>query len=227
MIHFILVDTAIELVPKNIRKTPSFNRNHQKYGKAALLLDVALHHTTMNRLPNAQKRGRPDILHHFLLDCLGSPLNLHGNLRLHIHCPSGFFLIDSTMRCPRDYLRFKGLIAQLLELGHIPPKKPYLISQHKDSFNNWISSNFSSDRAFLLTEKGPTKSFNDIQDLIGKFVKMSQDVVFLIGGFQKGDFSTEIQSLSTTKISWGNHAWNSWTVVNHMLVISELALDLI
>ncbi|MCF2140108.1 MAG: hypothetical protein K9W44_08650 [Candidatus Lokiarchaeota archaeon] len=102
-----------------------------------------------------------------------------------------------------------------------------MISQHKDSFNNWISSNFSSDRVFLLTKKGPNKSFNEIQELIGKLMNVSQDVVFLIGCFQKGNFSTEIQRLSATPISWGNHIWDSWTVVNHMLVLSEIALDLI
>jgi rRNA small subunit pseudouridine methyltransferase Nep1 len=76
MLNLILVDSEIELVPREIANHPAVRINATKEKKPAsqIILDSALHHSAMRRLPQADA-GRPDIVHFFLLLSLGSLLN--------------------------------------------------------------------------------------------------------------------------------------------------------
>jgi rRNA small subunit pseudouridine methyltransferase Nep1 len=82
MLNIIFVETSLELVPFQMLRHPSVKRNAKKRGKKPeeTLLDRSLHHFGMHNLPQAEKRGRPDIIQICLLEALGSPLNRLGNL---------------------------------------------------------------------------------------------------------------------------------------------------
>ncbi|MHA1618594.1 MAG: hypothetical protein ACTSVZ_04870 [Promethearchaeota archaeon] len=234
MIHFILVDTALELIPSDLHQRNVVKRNVQKLGKSAKILDSSLHHTVMGKLENPDKRGRPDILHHFLLDTLGSPLNHHNHLKIHFHTPSGFFHVDSSMRCPRNYTRFKGLMVQLLQLGQIPPKPPHLIQVEKHrSLTKWLSANIPNENVLKLTSTGVPMDFKAFQERFQIENKnpadstKSRDWAVIIGGFQKGTFSKSILDYPGTEISLGDRGYDSWTVVNRMLSFWEITLGLI
>ena len=77
MLNLFFVESSLELVPRKIARHPSVTRNAQREGKnpEGVLLDRSLHHHAMLSLPEAEKRGRPDIIHFCLLEALGSPLN--------------------------------------------------------------------------------------------------------------------------------------------------------
>jgi rRNA small subunit pseudouridine methyltransferase Nep1 len=58
---------------------------------------------------------RPDILHHELLALLDSPLNKAGLLKVYIHTKTKVLIdVHSSIRIPRTYKRFAGLMVQLL-----------------------------------------------------------------------------------------------------------------
>ena len=121
--NLIFTETALELVPREILLHPSVRRNAKRRKKAAeeTLLDRSLHHYAMDKLTNAEKRGRPDIIHICLLLTMGSPLNRMGKLNVSISTVNGFEIeVDASTRPPRDCIRFNGLMEQLLINGAVP-----------------------------------------------------------------------------------------------------------
>jgi rRNA small subunit pseudouridine methyltransferase Nep1 len=91
MLTILFVETALELVPGSIVGHPSVVKNARRQGKRPeeTLLDRSLHHRAMLRLPMAEKKGRPDIIHFCLLEALGSPLNRKGGLAVWAHTQAG------------------------------------------------------------------------------------------------------------------------------------------
>lgn len=222
MLHIVLADTAMELIPETLLLVSSVQNNIQKYGSAANLLDTTWHHTAMQGLPNVDARGRPDILHHFLLDTTGSIANLNQQLKIyfHINTPKPrLFQVDSTMHPPRDYLRFKSLMYQLLTLGHIPPAAPFLIREMTESLTTWVkTTRISSEFIWKMTRTGKLTALEPMFHLHPK----DQDLIIIIGGFQKGTFSAEITSLPGKSFAISTLGLDSWTVVNRILVGYEI-----
>jgi rRNA pseudouridine-1189 N-methylase Emg1 (Nep1/Mra1 family) len=119
MLYIILADSALEMVPTALKGHPSVEKNIKKYGDAGKLLDIAYHHSAMTSLPDHMSRGRPDIIHHFLIDSLSSILNKWNLLRLYVHTriDNSIYEISPLMRPPKDYNRFKGVMFNLLKDG--------------------------------------------------------------------------------------------------------------
>src|SRR5512136_679456 len=84
---FILAESELETVPKEILNDRCILANARTREKrpANIILDASFHHTAMNRLDEAERRGRPDIVHFFLMLCLDSRLNRAGRLRTIVH----------------------------------------------------------------------------------------------------------------------------------------------
>lgn len=58
---------------------------------------------------------RPDILHRSLLALLDSPLNKAGKLKIYVHTNTNVVIeVNPSVRIPRTYKRFAGLMVQLL-----------------------------------------------------------------------------------------------------------------
>ncbi|KAL2058488.1 hypothetical protein ABVK25_001216 [Lepraria finkii] len=59
--------------------------------------------------------ARPDITHQCLLTLLDSPVNKTGKLQIYIHTAKGVLIeVSPTVRIPRTFKRFAGLMVQLL-----------------------------------------------------------------------------------------------------------------
>jgi len=59
--------------------------------------------------------ARPDITHQCLLTLLDSPLNKAGLLQVYIHTARGILIeVNPSVRIPRTFKRFSGLMVQLL-----------------------------------------------------------------------------------------------------------------
>jgi len=223
MLHLILVETALELIPNSLLTEPSIRNAIKKYGNAGYLFDTSLHHSVLSKLKSSNKRGRPDILHHFLLDTLGSPANLSDHLKIYFHTNKALYEVSSDMRCPRDYLRFKALMTQLLKLGHIPKEKPFLIKDVSHNFYDWIKDNFSPDQIIKFSSKGEQIA---IKDIFANLTNRDENIAFLVGGFQKGDFSPRIQELSGKSYAISDRGYDSWIIINRLLAVYEQFLDL-
>jgi len=215
----ILVECGLELIPKEIRNHPAVKKNLSPEIYSSQLLDTALHHTAMRNIENPGKRGRPDIAHLCLLNALGSPLNKTSNLKLYIHTINNkIFKFNPKIRIARNYNRFKGLMAKLLIDGDVTVNGIQLISQFNGELQDLIDK-FKTPNTFLFSSRG--KLIQDYKELF--FGDPSEDIVAIIGGFQKGNFSDYLMGLSKNLISISKYSLDAWVVISKIINMYELS----
>lgn len=215
----ILLESSLELVPREIANHPSVVNNARRRGKKPYetLLDVSLHYHAMLKLRDREKRGRPDIVHISLLYALESPLNKKSRLELIIHTYQGHVIfINPETRIPRNYNRFVGLIEQLLITGKIPPESDKPLMYVKTISLNNLFKETSINGLILLSEKGVYKKPIDI-------VREAVENNYLIGigGFPHGDFSKEILSMSNAQYSIYSEPLTTWIVLSRIITAAE------
>ncbi|MFW9828989.1 MAG: 16S rRNA methyltransferase [Candidatus Thorarchaeota archaeon] len=219
----ILAECGLEIIPKQIRTHPAVKKNLSSKIYASELLDNALHFSAMKNLKDFQKRGRPDITHFCLLSALGSSLNKTGNLKLYIHTiKNKIFSFNPEIKITRNFNRFKGLIAKLLIDGIIETSKLKLITPVNGDLKELISS-FETPEVYLFSSKG--RIIENYQDLFTK--DRDKNYITIIGGFQKGNFSKDIKSLSENLISISNHPLDAWVVTNRIITYYELTYSIL
>ena len=218
----ILAEAGLELVPDEIKSEKISRKNYDPSYFPSMILDNAIYHTAMNKLSNAEKRGRPDIVHQFLLNSLGSPLNKEGLLQLYIHTVNNeIFKINPRLRILRNYERFKGLMAKLLIEQKILSEKDVLISKYNGSLNDLIKE-INPDDKILFSSKGKL-----IKNPVSLFSSdPTKKILIAIGGFQKGTFNEEILSVSDKIISFYEEALDSWIIVSRCIIYYEMAIKL-
>jgi rRNA small subunit pseudouridine methyltransferase Nep1 len=137
-----------------------------KVGKEHVLLNCDDHANFLRKHKRDPAESRPDILHQCMLILLDSPLNKAGLLRLYIKSEKGVLIeVSPSIRIPRTFRRFSGLMTQLLfklsirasngptkllkvvknpVTDHLPPNsKIHLLSVTGDltSMPEWVSKN--------------------------------------------------------------------------------------
>ncbi|DBA04574.1 TPA: hypothetical protein N0F65_011122 [Lagenidium giganteum] len=86
-----------------------------KTSKGYQLLNCDDHKGIHKKFNKDPTQSRPDILHQELMALLDSPLNKAGFLKIYIHSTKRVLIdVSSSMRVPRTYKRFAGLMVQLL-----------------------------------------------------------------------------------------------------------------
>ncbi len=219
----ILVECGIELIPKEIRNHSAVRKNFSTQLYSSQLLDTALHHTAMRNLKNPEKRGRPDIAHLCLLNALGSPLNKSGKLKLYIHTINNkIYRFNPEIKIARNYNRFKGLMAKILIDGDVNLNGIPLISEFKGELQEIIDK-FKSPRIFLFSSRG--KLIQNYKELFGD--EESEEIVAIIGGFQKSEFSDYIKHLSKNIISISKYSLDAWVVISKIINFYELSYSVI
>ncbi|MBU0623991.1 MAG: 16S rRNA methyltransferase, partial [Candidatus Thermoplasmatota archaeon] len=111
-----LADSELELVPQEIVNERCILNNARARGKAPekILLDASHHHPAFGKLPDSERRGRPDIVHFFLMLCIDSDLSAEGKLRVFVHTRNNDVIaVNPETRLPPHYPRFVGLIESL------------------------------------------------------------------------------------------------------------------
>jgi len=218
----ILVESGLELIPPEIKDHQSVKQNSKRTGFSNQLLDNALHHSAMKNLEDFEKRGRPDIVHNCLLNALGSPLNKSGNLKVYIHTyQDKIFHINTYTRIPRNYNRFKGLMAKLLREGSITHETIELISSFNGDLISLIKS-FKKREVIIFSNTG--RLLVKYQDLFE--AGSSKNYIIIIGGFQRGKMSQEILNLSKTLYSISDYSLDAWVVVNKVISFYEIIQDI-
>lgn len=140
-----------------------------------------------------KKEGRPDIVHRALLTITDSPIYRAKPFDVYIHTAEGtVFKVERGIRPPRNYIRFCGLMEQLLKKGYVGPESSPLIYK-TDDLGRCLSS---ADLVVALSERGeavdPLHMIKCMRDL---------DYVVLVGCFHKGDLPPSIVKKSDVKIS--------------------------
>ncbi|MCX8184433.1 MAG: 16S rRNA methyltransferase [Sulfolobales archaeon] len=225
VVTIILAESALELIPREITLHPSIRKWAALRGRnpTEILLDTSLHYFAMKKLQDREKRGRPDIVHISLLEALSSPLNIEGMLKFVVHTVGDYTIfIDPSTRIPRNYLRFVGLMEQVLKYGKAPPRS-------RNPLIHAISMNFPGllkklgvDEVVLLDESGVKEKPREVCRK-----SLERNIPITIGGFPRGDFSPAIKSYAKHIYSIYPKPLDTWTVVTRVITSCEELLGII
>ncbi|HVP40542.1 MAG TPA: hypothetical protein VMS95_01140 [Candidatus Krumholzibacteriaceae bacterium] len=225
MLTVVLAESALEPIPKQLWKHPLIRKYVQKRGKNSrfLLLDRSYHHAAMKTLDEAEKRGRPDIVHFSLLELLGSPLCKEGLLQVYIHTIGDSVIsVDKETRLPRNYNRFLGLMEQLLELKRIPPEGPSLLTLTEDMTFPQLMEKIRPDFIVTFSRKGTAKT---LEKTVSEFVKKKNPVA-VVGGFPHGTLSENVTKLADEVTSIDREMLEAWIVVARVVYEYERQIGL-
>jgi len=152
----------------------------------------------MRDLPDRERRGRPDIVHYFLLNVLETPAGKEGLVDVYVHTYDGrMFYVEPETRVPRSYARFVGIMSQVLRREDTPRIHPIETSPH-----DIIAEKKRSGYAIVgLDEDGTLAKPEDVLD---------RNSLVIVGGFPHGDFRGAYSAERWIKI--GEEVYPSWVV---------------
>ncbi|MCE4612353.1 MAG: 16S rRNA methyltransferase [Desulfurococcales archaeon] len=213
-LKIILLESALELVPREVASHPQIVRSARRYGlsPAEMLLDKSIHYDAMRRLEERWKRGRPDIVHTTVLFIEDSPLFGKGMIELYIHVRDGrVFRVSGEARLPKNYERFKGLMAQLLKKGKVPPDaEKALVYEAYDTLEKFVEDHGG---LVLLSEEG-----RGLSPLSAVALSIATCLPLGVGAFPAGDFRPKTKALAKYKVSLlGGKKLMTWGVVARLI----------
>ncbi|MCE2498553.1 MAG: ribosome biogenesis protein [Nitrosopumilaceae archaeon] len=124
MISLVIAESALEMVPPELYGHPAV-RSHARRTRGGkrphMLLDNSWHYAAMKGMPDAARRGRPDLVHLALVTATSAPLyRLRRALEVYVHTADGCMIsLGPGVRIPKSYHRFAGLVEALYETGVI------------------------------------------------------------------------------------------------------------
>lgn len=190
-LSFVLAESALELVPEEIRRSPAVLSDSKRRGAdpSRILLDRSFHHSAMARLRDGEKRGRPDLVHAALLSATGAPLFLDGLMKVYVHaCQDVVLEIEEGTRIPKSYLRFRGLAEKMLA----EEPREGLVKVYPASMAYLVRKVVRPDLVIGLSTQGrPTR----LEELAEAVVAARAPCV-VVGGFPHGHFTPETLRLT-------------------------------
>ncbi len=223
MLHLILADAELETVPPEIASDRTVRWQARRRGRrpTELLLDSNYHYVAMRRLPEADRRGRPDIVHLCLLLALDSPLNREGLLRLYVHTRHDKLVtVDPATRIPRAQNRFAGLLEQLFLIGAVPPERPLL--RIEDSSLSDIIRRIGAAKVITFIERGEKKTYGELFQGLSR----EDEVCVIVGAFPHGDFRSDVAKLSDELVCVDPERLEAATVTARAIYAYEEALSI-
>jgi rRNA small subunit pseudouridine methyltransferase Nep1 len=207
-VTIVLLEAALELVPKEIAGHPQVVKSARKYGlrPGDMLLDAGIHWKAMRSLDSWWRRGRPDIVHLSLLNLLEKAPTREGLAEVYVHLQDGRVLAFSpSVRIPKNYDRFKGLMAQVLKLNRAPPQGEALIWKASDSLRELLGG-----RGLLLLSEDAEVEERPA-DVVSEAAEGNMVIGF--GAFPRGPFSQEVLSVASRKVKIrGGEPLKAWDV---------------
>jgi rRNA small subunit pseudouridine methyltransferase Nep1 len=166
----------------------------------------------MRKLQDADRRGRPDIVHICLVLALDAPLNREGLLRTYVHTRHNKLItIDPSTRLPKMSYRFEGLLEHLFLTGAAPPENPLL--RLEDSSLAALLERLKPKKVLTFSERGEPRPLNVVFSGLSK----EDDVCVIIGGFPHGDFLSDVEGLSDELVSVDPEPLHASTVLSRAI----------
>ena len=190
-INFVLAESALELVPKEILRSPAVTSDSRRRGVdgGRILLDRSFHQSAMAKLKEPEKRGRPDLVHEALLSVTGTPLYLYGSVRVFVHTNQDVVLeLAEKTRIPKSYFRFRGLVEKLLS----ERSDDELVKVYGAGIGELVRRRISPGRVFGLSVRGRQSGSEEL----ARAVVAARDPCVIVGGFPHGHFSHETLTLA-------------------------------
>jgi rRNA small subunit pseudouridine methyltransferase Nep1 len=221
----LLTESSLETIPKDLLNDPVIIRDAKRMRREPryLILDRARHHSAMAKLRDAERRGRPDIVHEALLTIQDSPLARSGLVKTYIHTINNVVIdVDPEIRPPRNYNNFIGLMSQLFKLGRVPPTgKPLLRIVSNDV--KYVLNTEKPDRVVLLDDVRGRET--TMMDLVNYLVSLRKPLV-MIGGFPRGSFSEATYSLANDVVKVGKYVMSTSSILCRLLHALEMRLGI-
>lgn len=214
MLHIILADCDLELVPDSLFGHPSVKSYSQKRGKKAskiLLDDNYLHSAIRQRFPHSDeelRRGRPDIVHFNMVYILDSIANREGRVKLWVHTRNREVItVNPDMRIPKSFPRFVGLMEKLMLEGIIKTDDgTVLMEKQKKVMLSELLERLEVDSVVAMSPTGEEAELGPL---------LQGNVAVVVGGFSKGNF---ISIFKPDKwVSVYKEELTSWAVVAEIL----------
>ncbi len=222
----LLAEAAIELFPKELINDVKTRQYLSKLKKSAdeLLLDMSYHSHLTTNLPDAEKRGRPDIVHFALLSCFGSILARDRRLSVIIHTYNDKIIhLHPDIRLPKNIERFNGLILQLFKEKQIPPdSQEPLMTVKKSSLSDFVKE--LRDKHDLIIEfsvKGEQKSSSEYSEIIYNAI----NPLLIFGAYPKGELKGLSDDLVDRKIAIYEEGLDLFAVISQILAGQQMLED--
>ena len=223
MLHLILADSELETVPREIANHRVIKWSARRLGRrpTEILLNSSLHYPAMRRLPDGDRRGRPDIVHICLLLALDTPLNREGLLRTYVHTRQNKIItVDPSTRLPRMFNRFTGLIEHLFLTGEAPPEKPLLHLENASLAE--LIGRIEPKKVISFSQRGQMRHYKELFSNVSK----EDEACVIIGGFPHGDFLSNVTELSNELVSIDSEPLRAPTVLMRVIFAYEDAFEI-
>ncbi len=223
----VLVDSELELVPREFVSHPAVVQNARKRKKkpGQVLLESTYHHSLFKDPEEKSRRGRPDIVHQFLLLGLDSIINQEGALRLYVHTRNDeLIIVDPQTRLPKSYNRYSGLFEELFRSGAVPAGRSPLIRLEgglgmKDGLKRIESMLPPVEGGQVVVLFHPDGERKETIELFSELREKGWGrIICLVGGFSGGDFRSPIRDVADRTVSLHGGELKVWTVVSEILV---------
>lgn len=208
MLRVLLAGAELELVPDEIAGHPAV-RSNLPHGRRAgdVLLDQNLHAQASRRLPDGERRGRPDIVHYTLLALLESPAAKAGHLEAAVHTRHGELVrVRPGTRLPRGEARMHGLLAKVLRDGQGQDREPLL----------WVEGRMGPSDALAAFARGPVVRLDEDGPPLRPAELAARasggDLTVVLGAFPSGGFGSDWQRAAPQTASLWPEALNAWAV---------------
>ena len=213
MVSLVLAESALEIVPPEMRDHPSVVSHAKRIQKrpSEMLLDNSWHFSAMKGTVDEIKRGRPDLVHISVLAAACTPLYRNGKLDVYIHTiDDRVIALGSGLSIPRSYHRFAGMIAKLFKEKTVHAGGKTLLRTYEKTAVELIGE-MGPSKVVGLSTLGNPGSFE------GTASALDADACVVIGGFQKGHFSDAILGKIDELYSVGPVSHDAHVVVSRLL----------
>ncbi len=213
MLSLIIAESALETIPKDLQSHNSVLASAKRLNKkpSEILLDVSWHFAAMKGIENEIKRGRPDLIHFCLLEACSIPLYFANELEVFVHTiDDKIILLDKSVRLPKSYHRFAGLIEKLYSENKIEEDGKNLLKIKNMNFRDLIKE-IKPKQVIGLSSKGVPSSYQQLAS------EINRDTCIVVGGFAKGQFSENVKKYFDKTMSVDKNPLEAHIIISRVL----------
>lgn len=216
-------DAALEPFPEELLKDLKVREYFSKTKKRPhdVLLDVSYHSHLLESLKDAERRGRPDIIHFSLLSCFGSILAREQRLHVLIHTYNNKVIaINPTIRLPKNVERFNGLILQLFNEKQVPPNTTEPLMTLSDSTLSNLVKELRNKHDLIIEFSVAGEQFSSTK--YSKLIFEATNPLLIFGAYPHGVIRDLPKELVDKKIAIYEEGLDLFAVISQILASQHM-----